>query len=93
MTIHHRSDEFAWNPLTKTFVAEASDLGWPIGGPFRGAMDESLMLQSSATGKTETLTVDEVDRDLDYSGGWRAITFKPENRARRDLFKLVVFND
>lgn len=94
----HTTDQFSWDPKTKTFTAESSDLRWPIGYPKLGqvyddAADEGFTLISSKTDKPCVLAIDHIDPNNDYAGGWWAITFRPATLAQRDLFKVVVFND
>jgi hypothetical protein len=94
----YNTKQFSWHASSKTLTAEASDLNWPhdwpkLGQVFKDAIDEGFTLVSERTGNELTVVIDEVDRDEDYSGGWRAISFRPAERAKRDLLKVVVFND
>lgn len=94
----HSTKEFDWDKKTSTFTAEASELRWPIGWPTLGqvyddACDEGFTLVSAKTGKEVPVAIEKVDEDNDFSGGWSKIAFVPANRADRDKFRVVVFND
>jgi hypothetical protein len=92
------TSQFAWNPLTKTFVACASDLQWAPGWPplnrvYDDACDEGFSLVSHVTGQKMAVAVEKIEDSADYSGGWKQITFVPAEHAKRNDFTVVVFND
>lgn len=93
----HSTRDFAWNPLTKTFVAEASELRWKPGWPplhrvYDDACDEGFTLVSHMTGQKMAVALEKIDKSEDYAGGWRQLTFLPAERAKCDTFSVVVFN-
>lgn len=94
----HSTQEFFWDKETKTFIADASELRWPIGAPPLGrvyddACDEGFTLVSHTTGKRVVMVLDEEDQSDDYSGGWRALTFIPATPGYMNKFKVTVIND
>lgn len=97
---HHSTSEFHWDPETKTFSADASELRWPnapltevLGRCYDDACDIGFTLESTNTGKLVTVAIEKEDANADYSGGWSRLEFVPCERAMRNAFKVVVFND
>lgn len=98
---HHNTEQFHWNPESKTFSADASDLQWPIADPleqilqrvYDDACDIGFTFVSHWTGKEMVMAIHNIDESEEYSGGWRAIEFIPAEVKVRKSFKVVIFND
>lgn len=95
------SRAFHYNPETKTFTAEISELSRggtadPFGRVYDDAADEGFVIVSSKTGDEVTFVINGADRDSDGDiAGWVLV---PINRKSgyRDCskdFSVLVIND
>jgi hypothetical protein len=89
------SDRFLWDAATRTFIAEASDLGRePFGRVFSDACDEGLTLLSSRhPGQQIVFTINHVERDDDGDTLYWDLVPALRHVARRTNFTIRVFND
>lgn len=78
------TSSLTWCEKSRTFSADASDLQWPVGYAPSG-----VRLRSHRTGIYASVSLSEVARSDDYSGGWSRLRYV----SACGMFGLVVHND
>jgi hypothetical protein len=80
----HSTAQFTFAKETRTFIAEASDLGWSP-----GSFARHIWLTSARTGERVLFSIRGTERDNEGDvTGWRF-----EGRCESGLLHLVVLND
>ena len=82
MTAQLHTDQLNFNAMTKTFSAEASELGWKP-----GLIPMVVALTSARTGDVESFTLDFIEED----GSLKFEACRSDLRQRG--IKIHVFND
>ena len=89
--------QFSYNKDTRTFVAEASDLGSdPFQRIYEDAADEGVELVSHVTGKSAKFAVNSYERNDDHEFiAWNLVptaeTIRKNPRMRG--VTMIIFND
>lgn len=86
-----RTDRFTWVPASKTFVAEASDLGVALARVYDDACDVGLTLVSHVTGTEVVCAVHHEIRDGE--GELVATVLMPVGPRSPLTFTVHVLND
>ena len=94
------SKRFSWNPATKEFTAEMSEVSHgglnPLGQLYNDAADQGFVMVSDKTGKPVQFFLHDTQRDADHDVKfWEfhpimsAVFYNPQLQG----VKVIIFND
>ena len=81
------TDRFSYDPATRSFSAEISELRINFGRVYDDAVDEGFTMVSTKTGREIVFVVEHVEYDPEGDLRWWTL------RSLTDNFTATVFND